>query len=221
MLICRQGNGHYLGGTNNQDYCYAEKNLKIIADGCSQGTCSEVGTRLFCQLFSTLKERFDINDFEKNVEKIFSKIIHLYSEASSDEMAEFISNNMFFTILACFELEDKFVVKYIGDGYIITVNTNNNISYIRLNYGKFPPYFAYNILQTKAYEQTLKFKTFEFDKKYFKNVGLATDGIAPIVEKKIADDVTPILLGKDSKYSIEGIIKSNQNSFFDDVTILM
>ena len=43
----------------------------------------------------------------------------------------------------------------------------------------------------------------------------------PIVEKKISDDFDPFILGIETKYTPEGIIKSNQVNFFDDVTILI
>ena len=220
IKICRQGNGHYLHGLNNQDFCYMENNLKLLTDGCSSGEFSEVGTRLFIQLFNQQHNRFDVNKFEANVEKAFSKICSLISGSSQEKM-EFITKNMLFTIIACFELEDRYVVKFIGDGYLITVNQNDMVSYIRLFYGKTPPYYAYNKLDTKTYQDKLKFKTFEFPKKDFKMVGIASDGIAPIAEKKIDEDFTPFILGAESKYTAEGIIRSYQNSFYDDVTILI
>ncbi len=220
MIICRQGNGHYLNGLNNQDFCYMEKNLKLLTDGCSASEFSEVGTRLFVQQFSRLDNRFDVNKFESNVEKTFSKICSLVS-GSPEEKIEFITNNMLFTILACFELDDKYVIKAIGDGYIITVNHDNMVSYIRLYYGKTPPYYAYNKIPAPAYNDKLKFKTFELSKKDFKIVGIASDGIAPIAEKKIDDDFDSYIIGVESKYTPEGIIRSHQSSFFDDITILI
>lgn len=221
MQICRQGNGHYLSGLNNQDFCYMEKNLKLLTDGCSEGKFSEVGTRLFHQFFSLLDSRFDVNKFEENVEATFSKITSLFSDMGEQNTTDFIVNNMLFTIIACFELEDKFIVKYIGDGYIVTVNSNNMVTYIRLSYGKTPPYYAYNVLATNTYKDKLEFKTFEFSKEDFKKVGLASDGIMPIVEKRIADDFDPFILGTETKYTPEGIIKSNHTSFFDDITIMI
>lgn len=220
MQICRQGNGHYLSGLNNQDFYYMEKNLKLITDGCSAGLFSEVGTRLFVQQFSRLENRFEVNKFESNVEKSFAKICSI-AFGSSNEKTEFIANNMLFTIIACFELEDKFVVKFIGDGYIITVNHQNMVSYIRLFYGKTPPYYAYNKIPTVSYEEKLKFKTFEFSKEDFKMVGIASDGIAPIAERKIDVDFDSCIIGEQTIYSPEGIIRSNQSSFFDDITILI
>lgn len=221
MQICRQGNGHYLNGINNQDFYYAEKNLKMIMDGCSEGRFSEVGTRLFYQFFSVLDERFNPEKFEDNVKLVFFRIVKFFSEMSSEAVDKFLVDNMLFTIVACFELEDKFIVKYIGDGYIITINTEDMLSYIRLSYGKTPPYFAYNLLVTGSYGKKLEFKTLEFSKEDFKKVGIASDGIAPVVKGKIAEDFENIILGKETKYTPEGIIKSNHSSFFDDVTILI
>jgi len=220
MQICKQGNGHYLNGINNQDFCYAEKNLKLLMDGCSEGKFSEVGTRLFYQFFSKLENRFDVEKFEENVESVFKSILESFSKSEKDAES-FIIDNMLFTIIACFELEDKFVLKYIGDGYIITINTNDMVSYIRLSYGKTPPYYAYNILQTGSYSKGLSFKTFELSKDSFKKVGIASDGIAPIVEKRISEDFEDIILGRERKYTPEGVIKSNHTAFFDDITILI
>ena len=221
MQICRQGNGHYLDGINNQDFCYMEKNLKLLTDGCSEGKFSEVGTRLFNQYFSLLDDRFNIDKFEENVKETFIKIVSLFKDKGDEVVKDFIVNNMLFTIVACFELEDKFVVKSIGDGYIITVNSLDMVSFTRLFYGKRPPYYAYNFIQTETYNEKLNFKTFEFSKEKFKNVGLASDGIGPIVDKRINEDFTPFILGKQTKYTPEGIIKSNQANLFDDITIVI
>lgn len=221
MQICKQGNGHYLNGINNQDFYYVEKNLKLLMDGCSEGEFSEVGTRLFYQFFRELEDRFSVEKFEENVEKVFSQIIEFFSKSGKKDVFKFIVDNMLFTIIACFELEDKFVLKYIGDGYVVTINSDDMVSYIRLSYGKTPPYYAYNILNTGTYSQELKFKTFEFSKEDFKKIGIASDGIAPIVDKKVSDDFEKVILGKELRYTPEGIIKSNHTSFFDDVTILI
>ena len=218
MRICRQGNGHYLNGLNNQDFCYMENNLKLVTDGCSSAEFSEVGTRLFVQAFAKLPNRFDVNEFEANVKKAFDSILSI---TTKEDANDFIANNLLFTIIACFETEDKYIVKFIGDGYIITVNNEDAVSYTRLFYGKTPPYFAYTKIPTTTYEEPLKFKTFEYSKKDFKLVGIASDGIAPIADKKLDVDFDALILGTDTKYSPEGIIRSNQSQFFDDITILI
>ena len=220
MQICRQGNGHYLDGLNNQDFFFEEGNLKMITDGCSEGKFSEVGTRLFAQAFSQLDMRLDLNRFEQNVEKAFMKACSVAGAKSGSDFETFVINNMLFTIIACFELEDKFVVKFIGDGYIITVNKHSLLSYIRLFYGKSPPYYSYNKLSTDNYPKTLEFKTFEFSKQDFKKVGIASDGLAPIAEKQLSHPFEDFFLGKKTEYNPKGVINSNRTLFYDDVTIL-
>lgn len=220
MQICRQGNGHYLDGLNNQDFFFEEGNLKMITDGCSEGKFSEVGTRLFAQAFSQLDTRLDLSRFEQNVEKAFMKACSVAGAKFGSDFETFVINNMLFTIIACFEFEDKFVVKFIGDGYIITVNKHDLLSYIRLFYGKSPPYYAYNKLTTDNYPKTLKFKTFEFSKQDFKKVGIASDGLAPIAEKQISHSFDDFFLGKKTAYNPKGVINSNRTLFYDDVTIL-
>ena len=217
MQICRQGNGHYLDGLNNQDFFFREANVMLITDGCSSGRFSEVGTRLFCQTFSRLESRLDLNCFEDNVKAVFDKVLAFSGKQSHKD---FIVDNMLFTIIACFELEDKYVVKFIGDGYIITINKEDLLSYIRLSYGKAPPYYSYNIIQTDAYSKPLKFKTWEFSKQDFKKIGIASDGIAPIVDGKVKPSFEDFFLNKKTIYTPEGVIKSNHSSFYDDVTIL-
>lgn len=220
MQICRQGNGHYLDGLNNQDFFFEEGNLKIITDGCSDSLFSEVGTRLFAQVFSQLETRLDFDMFEQNVEQTFSKVCSLAGVKTGENFDTFVINNMLFTIIACFELEDKFVVKFLGDGYIITVNKHDLLSYIRLFYGKAPPYYSYNKISTDTYPKPLKFKTFEFSKEDFKKVGIASDGIAPIVDKQLNQSFDDFFLGRQTNYNPEGIINSNRAAFHDDVTIL-
>lgn len=220
MQICRQGNGHYLDGLNNQDFYFEEGNLKMIMDGCSDGKFSEVGTRLFSQAFSQIESRLDLNRFEQNVEKAFMKACSTAGTKSQNAFEEFVVNNMLFTIVACFELDDKFVVKFIGDGYIITVNKYDSLSYIRLFYGKSPPYYSYNKLETDNYPKPLKFKTFEFSKVDFKKVGIASDGLSPIVDNQLNQSFDEFFLGKQTIYKPEGVINSNRTAFYDDVTIL-
>lgn len=220
MQICRQGNGHYLDGLNNQDFFFEEGNLKMITDGCSEGKFSEVGTRLFAQAFSQLDTRLDLSHFEQNVEKAFMKACSVAGAKSGKDFETFVIDNMLFTIIACFELEDKFVVKFIGDGYIITINKHGLLSYIRLFYGKSPPYYSYNKLNTSEYPKPLEFKTFEFSKKDFKKVGIASDGLAPIADKQLTPSFDDFFLGKKTEYNPKGVINSNRTLFYDDVTIL-
>ncbi len=219
MNITVQGYGHYKECINNQDYYLQKENLKMVLDGCSGSDLSEVGTRLFVQLFSTLPNATKLECFEENVKKVFDFIIDTFSTCYEDgkKLEKFISDNLLFTIIACFETEENFVVKMFGDGYIVTVNNYDRISYQRYYYGGYPPYFAYKYCKNLYHEyNSYNFKTYEFSKKDYKKVGIATDGISPIAKRKINVD-RHIILG----YDFKQMVLSNKTLFFDDVTILI
>ena len=218
--------GIVMYGLNNQDFILKKENMLLVLDGCSESIYSEVGTRLFAQLFASLKD-FDKADlFEKNVNFTFDKLIKQCKEwfQSKDEYENFINNNLLFTILACFKQSDKFIVKVFGDGYIVTQNYQDNVSYITLSYGvvthrgKQPPYYSYKYCDVKLdCIDEYKFKTFIFDTKKFKRVGVATDGIKPIAIGAVKDFDKEIV--NDNSEAGKYIIKKNKNSFTDDVTI--
>lgn len=226
MLISKQGFGHYNAGINNQDFCFEENGFKILADGCSEGKFSEIGTRLFMQIFASLPDHAKLEKFEENVETTFQKILEFFSSiwTNPDQYQEAITNNLLFTIVACFELEDRFVVKMLGDGYIVTVNRHRNVSFLKYFFGKCPPYFAYHYcehLQDERFKN-YTFKTFEFLKTDFLKVGIATDGIEPIAKGLLKNSFDVFLQSEqDVVFSAEGIILANMNLFFDDVTILI
>ena len=132
MLVNLCGNFHMQKNKNNQDYFFKNEKVKIAIDGCSLGdefdlSNTEVGAKLFSSLFSLIdpKLRDDPNMFEKNVYHVFSKLLNLFDSkfgetdnAKITQLIKFFS----FTLIACFNLEDGFVVKTMGDGYIITIN---------------------------------------------------------------------------------------------------
>lgn len=240
MLISKIGSMHIEKMCNNQDFYLMGDNFKLITDGCSAGKDNDFGTRLFCKLFNQLKEKNEVKKFESNVDKVFNQIfkffvINLYSDMEKEDY-EFLINNLSFTILACFETEDSFIVKFVGDGYIITQNMNGHLSYIKLDYGPCPPYFVYNYIDAchkPTYTDKLTFNTYVFDKTLFKNVGLASDGIEPAVfgknarlkdaEREKFDKFILNISGMSSERNtnqIASLIQRNSIYFVDDTTIL-
>lgn len=221
MLYSTQGFGHFENGLNNQDFGIELPRTLLVLDGCSAAKYSEIGTRLFAQLFSRKEECDKLEKFENNVKEVFDDIIAMFEKYypnKKDFENDFIMDNLLFTILACFETDDKFIVKMFGDGYIITQNVEGLVSYIKFNYGKCPPYFAYKYCNyTNTPYQNYQFKTFEFDKKQFKKVGIATDGIKSIVLNGQRTQDNFICNGK--KVLINHYIKSHKSWFYDDVTI--
>ena len=221
MLINFQGFEHFLKHVNNQDYFYVTPRMLLVLDGCSSGKYSEVGTRLFTQLFSRKEENDSVEKFESNVKEVFDEIIKMMRKFYPDDASlenEFIMENLLFTIIACFECGDKFVVKMFGDGYIITQSVRNHLSYMKFSYGKCPPYFAYkycNNLTPNPFKDH-EFKTYEFSKAVFLNVGIASDGILPIVKGSAQMDV--YIKNKDS-IGFQVAIRMQNQAFSDDVTI--
>lgn len=224
MVINSQGFKHFLQHVNNQDFFYETPRMLLILDGCSSGKYSEVGTRLFTQIFSRKEENDSVEKFESNVKEVFDELIEMmrkyYPEPKALE-SDFIMENLLFTIIACFDCKDKFVVKMFGDGYIITQNKRNHLSYMKFSYGKCPPYFAYKYCELlmpnifKDYE----FKTFEFDKEIFKSVGIASDGILPIVKCE-AQGMETYILRRDN-VGLQMAIRMQNQAFGDDVTIAL
>lgn len=188
MEFTRTGSYHSKNNINNQDAFLVKGKLKAIFDGCSGGKNSEVGAKLFSQIFAMQNDFDKVSAFEENVKKTFEKMLYVCGfkskEDVTEEMVKFIFDNFCFTMFFCFEEAEGFVVKYLGDGTVITCNKEKQISYITLRYGSAPPYYIYNYIPDKFksdFFDPLSFKTLRFPKEDFENVGVSSDGIFPIV----------------------------------------
>lgn len=218
IVVNKLGSDHYAEERNNQDFCISLPQLKIVLDGCGSQRFSEVGTRLFAQLFL---EKSDINsmnneEFENAVKLTFEELIKIFPRE------EYYASNLSFTILACFETEEEFVVYSCGDGYIITDN-GETIEFVQLDDGEFPKYFVYNYVNKEnlqAYKEGVTFTINHFSKSEFQNVGVATDGLRfyedlNILEKNKLKEA--LKAGKAGKIKI--LINRNRSLFKDDITI--
>ena len=87
----------------------------------------------------------------------------------------FIFQNYCFTILACFEHDEEFVVLSCGDGYIIKEN-EDGINFEELDDGEYPCYYVYNLIEYKfvlcAYQDGVYFKMNRYSKQEFMNMML-------------------------------------------------
>lgn len=219
MIITSQGFGHFTQGINNQDFGIETSRMLLIFDGCSDAKYSEIGTRLFAQLFSRKEECDNLEKFEDNVKSVFDSLIKTmekYYPVREELEKQFIMENLLFTIIACFETEEEYVVKLMGDGYIITQNVKGLVSYMKFAYGKCPPYFAYKYCNVKPFRD-YQFKTFKFNKKVFPKVAIATDGIMPIAKGEVNGLDNSIIDGNELLVGIG--INNQRQKFYDDVTI--
>lgn len=219
MIITSQGFGHFTQGINNQDFGIETSRMLLIFDGCSDAKYSEIGTRLFAQLFSRKEECDNLEKFEDNVKSVFDSLIQTmekYYPVREELEKQFIMENLLFTIIACFETEEEYVVKLMGDGYIITQNIKGLVSYMKFAYGKCPPYFAYKYCNMEPFRD-YQFKTFKFNKKVFPKVAIATDGIMPIAKGEVNGLDNSVIAGNELLVGIG--INNQRQKFYDDVTI--
>lgn len=181
VKVCKMGSDHNFANINNHDFAFNLLNMKVVTDGCGSGKHSEVGTRIFGQLFAKKvkeyydnEETIDESNFISVIDGIFKQMLNLCSDKS------FIFENYCFTILVCFELENEFVVYSCGDGYIIKENSNG-IEFEQLDDGEYPCYYVYNFIKDKSclveYKDGVTFKITRFNKEEYQNVGVATDGL--------------------------------------------
>lgn len=251
MRVSLHGVSHCNMGIKNQDSCICltntgnigAKSVKLVADGCTNVSFkepekwnlshNEIGSGLFLLLYSLLETRFEEEKFVENANIVMKKMLELigYKDPGDKDFLEkyldTISYNFSFTIFAVFEKEAEFVVYHFGDGVILTQNNFDVISYIKKNYGKYPPYLVNNFFQCYGKKS---FSRLTFKRENFKRVGVATDGILPLVEGKINKEVKlqfdKLLLNKNSleegvfSDSIQNYLRVNSYLFQDDVTIV-
>lgn len=222
MLINLQGYGHIQEGKNNQDFGFEEENMILIVDGCSECDYSESGGRMFAQLFRSLPDHDKPEKFEKNIKLTFDRIITWLKNwfPKEEDLENYIQDNFLFTILGLFETKDSYEVRMYGDGYIFGINKNNLISYMRLNYGKRPPYYAYKYCSKEIQEifQNYKMRSFSFPKTMFNNIGIATDGLQPIA-KGVLSQIDKYIIDNDDKDRIRSEIEQDHYLFTDDITL--
>jgi len=206
MFINKIGYEHKEYGTNCQDYGWIYNNIKCVVDGCSAGLHSEVGAKLFCELFK----------IENNIDNIFQKIF-----LTLDNSPENIKNYMCFTIMFVTENENNFIVKYCGDGYIIKQKHDNSIEFDKIDDGEYPKYYAYNYLDKKYlshYQDGVSFEQILFPKTKYKNIGVSTDGLRFIFNKEFEQEFIK-LLALNKEVAIKRLINRENKYFKDDITI--
>ena len=89
VKVCKMGSDHNFANINNHDFAFNLLNMKVVTDGCGSGKHSEVGTRIFGQLFARkVKENYDNGEtidesnFISVVDGIFKQMLNLCSDNS-------------------------------------------------------------------------------------------------------------------------------------------
>lgn len=252
VKVCKAGTEHSRCNVNNQDFAFSFMNLKAVSDGCGSGKHSEIGSHLFGQLLAREVSLFIGYVNTKNAVKLFNyikggNIQELAESLNKGEFPEeafigivnavfekmlsicnetaFIFENYCFTILACFEYENEFVVYSCGDGFIIKED-REGITFDKLDDGEYPAYYVYNWIDPsnlKDYKKGVEFKVTRYCKTDYINVGVASDGLRffdDLFEPEKYKFRNNLSIGKGAQ--IEMLINKNNkeySTFKDDISI--
>lgn len=208
MHIVKMGKEHIDMGINCQDFAIEQIKFKMIVDGCSACTNSEIGAKVFCHLFPKMGY---------NVRRTFNMLRAIYDTDRE------LKDNLLFTILMVKEMEDFYEVAVCGDGYIIKQRWDDTIEYEEFDFDSAPPYYAYNLLYDKTcltkYVDGVTFENYIFPKSEYKNIGVASDGLRYILKGFKLDEFERILKnGKEVPMKL--FINRNIQEFKDDISIV-
>lgn len=227
MNVLKTGYSHKEGSINCQDATGEYGGIfKVVCDGCSEGKHTEIGAKLFCKL---------IVDKYKNFTEKGKKYIDIPSLMMTvmDELVRLVGDNpedirdyLSFTALVIEKDLDSGSawVNYCGDGYII-IKKDNEISFRKLDCGKYPKYLSYNYVdgsRMAEYKDGVSIETIQFNG--IDEIGVASDGIRFIADledgNELKEEFKNILLsGKDMKMKL--FFNRNEKIFQDDFSIVM
>lgn len=208
MFINKIGYEHILLGQNCQDFGMVNEKQKLVCDGCSEGSHTEVGAKTFCHLISC---GYSIN-------QTFEKLIDIFGQNASA-----IKHYLCFTILILSEQEDRFELSFCGDGYIILEDRQGNITFSELTDGEYPKYYAYNYVPANLlshYKEGVMFTSLSFKKIEYSKIGIASDGLRFLInaENNLKIEFLSALKSK-REATIKRLINKNHTVFKDDITI--
>lgn len=208
MFINKIGYQHIQLGQNCQDFGLSSQKQKLICDGCSEGSHTEVGAKAFCHLISC---GYSIN-------QAFEKLIDLFGQSAST-----IKHYLCFTILILSEQDDKFKLSFCGDGYIILEDRQGTITFSELTDGEYPKYYAYNYVPPNLlshYKEGVKFTSLFFEKTKYSKIGIASDGLRYLInsENNLKTEFLSILKSQ-KEAAVKRFINKNQQLLKDDITI--
>lgn len=207
----------------NQDYAISTENIAVVLDGCGSGEHSEIGSSRMGEAFR--KNSTKLN--EKNFESFANNTLYRFLKEDTSE-EKFVSEFQF-TIVACIETKNNFVVLTAGDGFIITVDKSNNVRFIQLDNdvnianGEAPEYIAYNLNPSPSlYNSNVYFYKLQFSKSKYSSVYVTSDGFRFVLDKRFPENerimIKDALIQRDQE-TIETVLKRNQSKILDDISI--
>jgi serine/threonine protein phosphatase PrpC len=223
------GTEHVFAKSNRQDFCKTISTKKgifgIVCDGCSSTTNAEVGSALLGRFALKTLHQLTFNNVEEyklelqsKLENFLKCLTDLMADSESDKV-DFIQNYLLTTMIFCVVIEDKIIVGYAGDGIII-VETNETKLTNRINQNNYPHYLAYNIVP-KEYLLAIEPNDIvieEYSVNDVKSIVIATDGLDPLFEKKLIDEVYRT---SDRQLQRKFNIWQNKKMFSDDVSCIV
>ncbi len=209
MVINKIGWHHLAYGMNCQDFGLEKEGLKVVCDGCSGGTHSEVGAKGFCHLLDTGLPPAEA----------FAKLTALFGQTP-----DYIRDYLCFTILIVWETEEAFFLTYCGDGYVLEEMQDGRILTRELAGGEYPPYYAYRFVDAglpARYREGAAFRTRRYPKHRYKNIGVASDGIRYLQRKPaLYAEFTDLLRCKKAS-AVKRLINREQKLCEDDITVVI
>jgi hypothetical protein len=230
IILEKIGYDHLDMGINRQDVAFAAGGIKFVLDGCGSGKHSEVGAQLFQQMIQASPSAISGN---RVTIPVFDRLIPdtmFYLAKKIVDTDTFRFSNLCFTMLACLETDDEFIVRYSGDGYIIGVTHTGSIETVELTneiHADAPAYLVYNYMEDRSlvFERDLAgvpILTRTLSKETYANVGVATDGWRFVKNLEPLEKVRweEYILADKAKM-LSRIVNRNQQKFRDDIAICL
>ncbi len=209
----------------NQDYCVSTDNLAVVLDGCGSGEHSEIGAQRMGEAIR--KNSKEITSGRKLLSTIVKVFRDIFREGVN---AKEFRDKYLFTLLVCIEKDENFEVHNAGDGYIITIDNNKNVKYIKINNnimvegGNAPRYIAYDFIGGGMYKECAFLDIRFFPKSDYQSVYVATDGLRFILSDRFPKQerkaFEKALIDRDEQ-SIREILKRNSKMIYDDIAIAL
>lgn len=177
----------------NQDafvhHSFEDMSFAIVCDGCSSGTHSEVGAslgaRLIEQSISTrLRDAYQAsqNDPEGFLERVRQDVlaeIRVLANRMGGSFTETIGDYFLFTVMGALVTPEWTCVFSNGDGVYFVNGQAHSIGPFP---GNEPPYFAYQLVQSKFEPQALRFEVREFFSTHeLSSLLIGSDGVSDLV----------------------------------------